>query len=264
MRTKFDRQVTPAADDVTSLAAIDRNTYRGAAFTTTRWSVVLEAQGESLAAKAALEELCRVYWQPIYVFVRREGTQPEEAKDLTQGFFAMLLERRDLNTVREEKGRLRSYLLTSLKHFLTKERNRALAIKRGKGQRWIPLEDLQEREAVGSGPTKTLAADQIYERGWALALLDHVLTRLGEEYLSGSAAAGVFDQLQRLLTNESDRPSQAEIAGELGMTENAVKQAFHRMRQRYRELLREEISHTVILPGDIDDELRHLITVLRA
>ena len=110
------------------------------------------------------------------------GADPEEAKDLTQGFFAMLLERRDLNTVRKEKGRLRSYLLTSLKHFLTNERNRALAIKRGKGQRLIPLEDLQEREAVGFEPTKTLAADQIYERGWALALLDQVLTRLGEDY----------------------------------------------------------------------------------
>ena len=263
MKTKFGRHVTPAADDVTSLAAIDRNTYRGAAFTTTRWSIVLEAQGESQAAKAALEKLCRVYWQPIYIFVRRQGTQPEEAKDLTQGFFALLLERRDLNTVCKEKGRLRSYLLTSLKHFLTKERNRASAIKRGKGQRWIPLEDLEEREVLGIGPTKTFAADQIYERGWALALLNHVLTRLGEEYLS-AGSGGLFDQLQKLLTDEPDRPSQAEIAGELGMTENAVKQASHRMRQRYRELLREEISHTVMLPGDIEDELRHLIAVLRA
>ena len=255
----------PAADDVTSLAAIDRSTYRGAAFTTTHWSVVLEAQGESPAAKAALEKLCRTYWRPIYGFVRRQGARPEEAKDLTQGFFALLLERRDLNTVRKEKGRLRSYLLTSLKHFLTNERNRAMAIKRGEGQRLIPLEDLREREAVGFEPTDTLTAEQIYERGWALALLDQVLTRLGEEYrAAGPAAAGLFDQLQKLLTDESDRPSQAEIAGELGMTENAVKQAFHRLRQRYRELLREEIAHTVMLPGDIDDELRHLIAVLRA
>ena len=261
----FDRHVTPAADDVTSLSAIGGNAYRGTAFTTTHWSVVLEAQGPTPAAQEALEKLCRTYWQPIYGFVRRQGAGPEEAKDLTQGFFALLLERRDLNTVRKEKGRLRSYLLTSLKHFLTNERNRAMAIKRGEGQRLIPLEDLREREAVGFEPTDTLTAEQIYERGWALALLDQVLTRLGDEYRAGGpATARLFDQLQKLLTDESDRPSQAEIAGELAMTENAVKQAFHRLRQRYRELLREEIAHTVMLPGDIEDELRHLIAVLRA
>jgi RNA polymerase sigma factor (sigma-70 family) len=226
---------------------------------------VLEAQGPTPAAQEALETLCRTYWQPIYGFVRRQGAGPEETKDLTQGFFALMLERRDLNTVRKEKGRLRSYLLTSLKHFLTNEHNRALAIKRGEGQRLIPLEDLREPEAAGFVPANTSTAEQIYERGWALALLDQVLTRLGAEYrVNGPASAGLFDQLQKLLTDESDRPSQAEIADELAMTENAVKQAFHRFRQRYRELLREEIAHTVMLPGDIEDELRHLIAVLRA
>jgi RNA polymerase sigma factor (sigma-70 family) len=227
--------------------------------------VVLEAQRESPAAQQALEELCRTYWRPVYGFVRRQGAGSEEAKDLTQGFFALLLERRDLNTVRKKKGRLRSYLLTSLKHFLTNERSRAMAIKRGEGQRMIPLGDLREREAVGFEPADTSTAEQIYERSWALALLDQVLTRLGDDYrAAGPAAAGLFDQLQKLLTDESDRPSQAEIATELAMTENAVKQAFHRLRQRYRELLREEIAHTVMLPGDIEDELRHLIAVLRA
>src|SRR4029077_12320626 len=117
----------------------------GVAFTTTHWSMVLEAQGESPAAQEALEKLCRIYWRPIYGFVRRQGVEPEEAKDLTQGFFALLLERRDLNAVRQEKGRLRSYLLTSLKHFLTNEHNRAMAIKRGEGRRVIPLEDLRDR-----------------------------------------------------------------------------------------------------------------------
>jgi RNA polymerase sigma-70 factor (ECF subfamily) len=255
----------PAADDVTSLTAIDGTTHRGTAFTTTHWSVVLEAQGESPAAQEALEKLCRTYWRPLYGFVRRQGVGPEEAEDLTQGFFALLLERRDLDVVRKEKGRLRSYLLTSLKHFLTNERNRAMTVKRGEGQRLIPLEELRESAAAGFTPTDVLTAEQIYERGWALALLDQVLTRLGDEYrAAGPASAGLFDQLQKLLTDESDRPSQAEIAGELAMTENAVKQAFHRLRQRYRELLREEIAHTVMLPGDIEDELRHLIAVLRA
>jgi RNA polymerase sigma factor (sigma-70 family) len=236
-----------------------------AAFTTTHWSVLLAAQGPSPAAEEALEKLCRTYWRPIYGFVRRQGVGPEEAKDLTQGFFALLLERRDLDTVRKEKGRLRSYLLTSLKHFLTNERSRAMAIKRGEGQRLIPLEDLREHEGVGFQLSDPLTADQIYERRWALSLLDQVLTRLGDEYrAAGPTAAGLFDQLQKLLTDESDRPSQADTAHELGMTENAVKQAFHRLRQRYRELLREEIAHTVMLPGDIEDELRHLIAVLRA
>jgi len=266
MRTKLDRQVTPDANDVTSLSAIGESACQSPAmFTTTHWSLVLEAQGESPAAQEALEKLCRTYWQPIYGFVRRQGAGPEETKDLTQGFFALLLERRDLNAVRKEKGRLRSYLLTSLKHFLTNERSRAMAVKRGEGQRLIPLEDVREREAGGFTPTDTLTAERIYERGWALALLDQVLTRLGDEYrAAGPASAGLFDQLQKSLTDESDRPSQAEIASELGMTENAVKQAFHRLRQRYRELLREEIAHTVMLPGDIEDELRHLIAVMRA
>src|SRR5437660_4000367 len=151
------------------------------AFTTSHRSVVLEAQGESPAAREALEKLCRTYWRPIYSFVRRHGVKPEEAKDLTQGFFALLLERRDLNAVRQEKGRLRSYLLTSVKHFLANERNRAMAIKRGQGQQLIPLEDLRERERVGFEPSDTLAADEIYERRWALSLLDQVLARLGDE-----------------------------------------------------------------------------------
>src|ERR1700756_1482744 len=138
MRTKLDRQVTPDANDVTSLSAIGESACQSPAmFTTTHWSVVLEAQGESPAAHEALEKLCCTYWQPIYGFVRRQGAGSEEAKDLTQGFFALLLERRDLDVVRKEKGRLRSYLLTSLKHFLANERSRAMAVKRGEGQAFI-------------------------------------------------------------------------------------------------------------------------------
>jgi RNA polymerase sigma factor (sigma-70 family) len=233
------------------------------AFATTHWSVVLTAQGRSPASDEALEKLCRTYWRPIYGFVRRQGIGAEEAKDLTQGFFALLLERRDLNAVRQEKGRLRSYLLTSLKHFLTNERNRAMAIKRGAGQRLIPLEDLHERERIGFEPTETLPADQIYESRWALSLLDQVLARLREEY----RAAGnirLFDRLEKSLTNEPDRPSPADTAHEFGMTESAVRQASYRLRQRYRQLLREEIAHTVMAAGDIEDELRHLVAVLRA
>src|SRR5262245_56481909 len=130
------------ADEVRSPSAIGGSACHGPVpFTTTHWSVVLEAQGDSPAAQAALETLCHTYWRPIYGYVRRQGVGPEEAKDLTQGFFALLLERRDFNAVRREKGRLRSYLLTSLKHFLSNERDRSMAVKRGAGQRLIPLED---------------------------------------------------------------------------------------------------------------------------
>jgi RNA polymerase sigma factor (sigma-70 family) len=251
----------PATEDQASGNRIAPSTQNGAAFTTTHWSVVLAAQGPSPAAEEALEKLCRTYWRPIYGFVRRQGIGPEEAKDVTQGFFALLLERRDLNAVRQEKGRLRSYLLTSLKHFLTNERNRAMAIKRGEGRRLIPLEDLRER--AGFEPSEALAADQIYERRWALSVLDQVLARLGDEYRTAGNMR-LFDHLEKSLTDEPDRPTAADTAREFRMTESAVRQASYRLRQRYRQLLREEIAHTVMLPGDIEDELRHLIAVLEA
>jgi len=258
----LDRNVPPV-DDVTSLTDVGGNAYHGTAFTTTHWSVVLEAQGPTPAAQAALEKLCSTYWRPIYGFVRRQGTDAEEAKDLTQGFFALLLERRDFDAVRKEKGRLRSYLLTSLKHFLTNEHQRAMAIKRGEGQRLVALDQLCEDERAGFEPADTSTADQIYERRLVLALLNQVLIRLGEEYRTAGNVV-LFERLKALLTDEPDRPSQAQIANELAMTENAVNQAFHRLRERYRHLLREEIAHTVMAPGDIEDELRHLVAVLRA
>src|ERR1700730_12738338 len=153
-----------------------------AAFVTTHWSVVLAAQGESELAREALEKLCRTYWWPLYGFVRRSGHTPEEAQDLTQGFFALFLERRDLDAVRQEKGRLRSYLLVSLKNFLAKARRREMAVKRGEGKALVSLDDLQARERADLQPADTLSADRIYERRWALTLLEQVLTRLEEEY----------------------------------------------------------------------------------
>ena len=256
----------PANDQVTSLTGLGpaaAGHHGPVAFTTTHWSVVLAAQGESAEAKAALEKLCRTYWWPLYGFVRREGYKPEEAQDLTQSFFELLLERRDLDVVRKEKGRLRSYLLASLKNFLAKAHRHAMAVKRGEGRPLVPLEELLARERADQEPAHKLSADRIYERRWALTLLEQVLTRLGEEYrVAGNAR--LFEQLKQKLTDESDRPSQAEIAQELSMNENAVKQAFYRLRQRYRLLLREEIAHTVALPGDVEDELRHFIAILQA
>ena len=253
----------PAEPDVTSMSTAGEEVRGPMAFTTTHWSVVLEAQGESPAAQDALEKLCRTYWRPIYGFVRRQGASAEDAEDLTQGFFALLLERKDLNTVRKEKGRLRSYLLTSVKHFLTDESRRALAVKRGKGQRLIPLDDIREGERTDINQTDRFTADQIYERRWAFTVLEQVMTRLRDEYRSAGNVR-FFDQMKKMLMDEPDRPSQAQIASEFDMTENAVKQAFYRFRQRYQTLLREEIAHTVAIPGDVEDELRHLISVVRA
>lgn len=231
----------------------------GSVFATTHWSVLAAAQGSSRVAEEALERLCRAYWKPLYIFVRRQGWGAEEAQDLTQGFFARLLERQDLAKVRREKGRLRSYLLISLKHFLQNARERALALKRGAGERVIPLEEIGDLGVR----SETATAELIYERRWALTVLEQVLARLREEY-DTAGHAQLFGRLHEILIDDAGQLSQAQIAVELGMSENAVRQAFHRLRLRYREILREEIGRTVMLPGDVEDELRHLITVLRA
>jgi RNA polymerase sigma factor (sigma-70 family) len=254
---KLDSRLSFQLDDNVSAQT------EAAAFATTHWSLVLTAQGRSPAADDALEKLCRTYWWPLYGFVRRNGYGPEEAQDLTQGFFALLLERRDLDVVRSEKGRLRSYLLVSLKNFLAKAKRRELTLKRGEGRALIPLDELLSREYADLEPADDLTADKIYERRWALTLLEQVLKRLENEYRADGNAR-LFDCLNLFLSEEPDRPSQADVAARLGMTENAVKQAFHRLRQRYRQLLRDEIAQTVAVPGDVEDELRHFISVLQA
>lgn len=247
-----------------SLTEIGSDRRNGAvAFGTTHWSMVLTAQGESPAANDALEKLCRTYWRPLYAFVRQQGCRHEEAEDLTQGFFAVLLERKGLNTLRKERGRLRSFLLVSLKHFLTDEKRRAMAVKRGKGQPLIPLEELRTGAEAEFEPSDPLTAERIFERRWASTLLDHVFGQLRDEYHKAGKAA-LFDWLKQLLPDEPGAPSPADIAAKIEMNENAVRQAFHRFRQRYQSLLREEIAHTVGTPDDVEDELRNLISVLRA
>jgi RNA polymerase sigma factor (sigma-70 family) len=253
-----------AADDqVTSLTGTGGNVQNApVAFATTHWSTVLEAQGESPAAQQALEKLCRIYWRPIFSFLQRQGIGLEDAEDLTQGFFASLLEHRNLSAVRKEKGRLRSYLLRAVKYFLNNERRRAMAIKRGKGQRFISLEEMRADERVHMEPADPVTAELFYERRWATTVIERVLNLLKEEHQTAGKAR-LYNSLEQLLPGEPDAPSQAEIAAQLGMTENAVRQAFHRFRERYQSLLREEIAHTVATPGDIEDELRHLIAVVR-
>src|SRR5262245_7452858 len=236
------------------------------AFATTHWSLVLVAQGQSAAAKEALGELCRIYWRPLYAFACRQGYDPEEARDLTQGFFELLLKRRDLDAARREKGRLRSYLLVSFKHFLGGERRREMTVKRGYGQWLISLEELHATERSGppvGGLVDSLSADRLYQRRWASSLIEHVLKRLKNEY-QATGNAFLFDSLKLLLPDEPNAPSRAQIAARLGMKDNALRQAFHRFRHRYQMLLREEIGHTVADPCEIEDELRQLIAALRS
>ena len=191
-----------------------------------------------------------------------KALRPEEAEDLTQSFFALLLERRNFDAVRKEKGRLRSYLLTSLKHFLVSEHRRAVTLKRGKGQQPVPLDELSGAERSDMEPADHLTAERIYERRWALTLMEQVLGRLKDEYCTAGNAV-LFDSLKQLLPTNRERRRARRCSMQLGITDNALRQALHRFRQRYQLLLREEISHTVAIASDVEDELRHLITVLR-
>ncbi len=232
-------------------------------FNTTHWSVVLAARGESAEAQEALEKLCRVYWYPLYAFVRRQGHSPEDAEDIIQGFFARLLQRKDLETIQRERGRLRCYLLVSLKHFLINEQLRARAEKRGGRQSFISLDEVEAEKKFSQEPVDKSTPEKIFERRWAMALLDKVLELLRNEY-EATDRLRLFESLRWFLSDEPAEQSQAEIGSQLGLSTGAVKQAVRRMRQRYRELLREEVANTVAAAADIDDEVRHLVAVLRA
>jgi RNA polymerase sigma factor (sigma-70 family) len=220
--------------------------------------VVLTAgHGSSPQAGRALEELCRTYWYPLYAYVRRRGHSPHEAEDLTQEFFARLLARNYLADVHREKGRFRSFLLASLKHFLANEWDRARAAKRGGGQPHLSLYVQTAETRYRSEPAYDLTAEKLLDRQWALALLDLVLSRLEAE-LVADGKEKQFAELKVWLTEGKGATSYAAVAARLGTTEGAAKVAVHRLRRRYRELLREEISHTVATPAEIEEEIHHL------
>jgi len=235
---------------------------QGTWFTTTHWSLILNAQDTSSpVAVAALEKLCRAYWYPLYVFVRRQGEDQESAKDLTQGFFARLLEKKYLAQVQREKGKFRSFLLAALKHFLADERDKARAQKRGGGQTFVSLDDSTGEERYRLEPVDAMDAEKLFERRWALTLLEQARARVREEYLE-SGKAGLYDHLKPFESGDQNAPSYAQVAAELGLTESTVKSAIFRMRQRYRELVREEVANTVDNPAEVDAEIRHLISVI--
>jgi RNA polymerase sigma factor (sigma-70 family) len=230
-------------------------------FATTRWTMVMQAGTDSPNAQQALETLCRNYWYPLYAYVRRQGHNPHDAQDLTQAFFARLLQKNYLADVNREKGRFRSFLLASLKHFLANEWDRERALKRGGGKKLIALDEDSAESRYKLEPKDDLSADRIYERRWALTLLDQVLAKLRAEFEADSKAHH-FEALKDYLAAGRASVSYAQAAERLGMNEGAVKVAVHRLRKRYRELLRAEIAQTVATASEIEAEIRHLFAAL--
>jgi RNA polymerase sigma factor (sigma-70 family) len=232
-------------------------------FVTTHWSLVLLARdSQSPQSAAALEKLCRAYWYPLYAYVRRSGQSRENAEDLTQAFFTRLLEKHFLDSVRQERGRFRTFLLVALKRFLANEWDRARAQKRGGARTHLPLDtELAERKLQVELAAPQLSPDRAFERRWALALLEQTLSRLRAEFERAGKTAE-FERLKIFLTADKHEIPYAGFAAETGMSESALRVAAHRLRKRYRELFREEIAHTLAEGESVDEELRCLLDVL--
>ena len=230
---------------------------RRQAFVTTHWSVVLTAaRSDTTHARDALAKLCQTYWHPLYAYVRRRGYSPEDAEDLTQGFFAALLERKAVTTVGPDKGQFRSFLLASLNHFLSDEWDKARAQKRGGGK--LVSFDTQTAETwLGQVPSQNLTPEKAFELRWAITLLEQVYRKLEDEHRR-QGKAEVFDTLRTTLAGPGEAAPYAEMGRRLGMNEGAVKVAVHRLRQRYRALLRETIAETVATDSEVEEELRYL------
>ncbi len=231
-------------------------------FATTHWSVVLAAaKEESLEAAAALESLCGTYWYPLYAYIRHRGHSPEDSQDLTQEFFYQLLHRQSLAQVDPRKGKFRSFLLASMNHFVANEWDRAHALKRGGKVTFVPLDELgaEQRYLAGNGGGRS--PEQVFERAWALALLERVLGRLREEVAQAGRTAH-FEELKIFLTGEKPSAPYALMAAKLETNEAALRKEVQRLRRRYGELLLEEIGRTVAGAAEVEDELCHLFTVL--
>jgi len=233
-----------------------------AVFSTTHWSVVLSAGEEnSSLAHEALSRLCTIYWYPLYAYVRRKGYNRDEAHDLTQEFFARLLARNYLRTLDRQKGKFRSFMLAAMEHFLAKEWRDARRLKRGGGASILSLDSDEADARYSIEPSYALTPERVYERRWATTLLEQAMKRLREEFISQNKQA-FFDTLEPFLSGERAEMSYPETADKLDLTEGAVRVAVHRLRRRYGELVREEIAHTVSGPGEVDEDLRHLMAVL--
>jgi RNA polymerase sigma-70 factor (ECF subfamily) len=228
-------------------------------FATTRWTLVVSAgRGTAGEAGRALEELCRTYWYPLYAYARRRGHAAADAEDLTQGFFARFLARNYLGGLDAEKGRFRAFLLASFQHFLANEADKAAALKRGGAAKRVPLDADDAESRYAREAADPLSPDRLYDRAWALELLARVLARLREEQAEGGRADH-FEVLKGFLTAEDANRPYAEVADRLGAPEGAVRVAVHRLRRRYRALLRQEIADTLTRPDLVEDELRALM-----
>ena len=231
-------------------------------FATTRWSIILNAGNSSSPdADLALAELCRVYWYPLYAYARRLGHDTHAAQDLTQDFFCKLLEKNYVGQADRRRGKFRWFLLTAFKCFLANEWDRIRAQKRGGGQEAIALDALSAEQRYSMEPVDKFSADQLYERRWALDLLDAVRAQLRDEYFE-TGKTERFELLGDFLPGEKMGVTYAELGPKLGLTENAVKQEVHRMKRRFGELLRAEIGQTVAHPDEVDEEIRYLIDVV--
>src|SRR6185436_16024803 len=231
-------------------------------FATTHWSVVLAAkQDDSSEAAVALEKLCRTYWPPLYAYIRRDGQDATEAEDLTQEFFARLLVRDYLQHLHHQQGKFRSFLLAYLKNFLSEQRRKAGAQKRGGGCVFVSLSEPAGEDGYLLEPVDELTPDQVFERRWAQTVLQTALDRLRAEH-AARGQTSLFELLQDYQPREPGGRSYAQLGDDLAMTEAAVKSAVQRMRQRHRELLREEVAQTVTRPEEIEEELRHFRTLL--
>jgi RNA polymerase sigma factor (sigma-70 family) len=234
----------------------------GGAFVTTHWTEVARAgQTTSPQSLAALEQLCRQYWYPLYAYVRRQGHPHEDAQDLTQEFFARLLERKSLRLADRNRGRFRTFLLTSLKHFLINDRHKANRQKRGGGLRVISLDAEQTETRFQAEPADRYSPDKAFDRHWAMVLLERVLDQLEDEFTAGRRGE-VFGALKPFLTMEQGQSSYAELGAKFGLTEASLKVTVHRLRRRYRELFREEIGRTLDDPQAIDEEMQELFAAL--
>jgi DNA-directed RNA polymerase specialized sigma24 family protein len=233
-----------------------------AQFTTTHWSVVMLAgQTGSPESAAALEKLCRLYWPPVYFFARRKGYGDADAKDLTQQFFSLLLTRNDFAGLDATKGKLRTFLLAAFTHFLANEHDRAGALKRGGGQIALPLDDLTDEQMAQFSSAEHFPPAKLFDKNWALTMLGQSLMRLKME-MTQAGKEPQFHLLKAFLTTEGGAADYAEAAQKLGVAPNSVPVLVHRLRQRFRELVRAELAQTVATPSDLDEEMRHLFDVL--
>ena len=231
-------------------------------FATTHWSIVSAAGDLSAASsEAALAQLCRTYWYPLYAFIRRKGHSPLDAQDLTQAFFARLLEKNYVAQADRERGRFRTFLLAALTHFLADEWDKTRRLKRGGGREVLSFDAASAEERYRLEPIDQLDAAKLYERRWVTTLFDQVLARLEQEFRD-SGKGELFDGLKSSLLADDSALSHAELGVQLGLSVDVVKQTVHRMRRRYRELFREEIAQTVAGPAEAEDELKHLFAVL--